>query len=259
MSETRHRLLEGVLLRIANLPDAGGLALRGGMLLRNWFRPVPRPTPDLDLVAPSPAAAEAARGSLSLFTDETIQDGVAFDGGHIQVERIWVHTENPGLRIHVCGRVAGREHHVKVDITGGPPSRPGPILGELPTALGRSARIWMCRPEAVAGQKVQALCHLGMLSWRPKDLDDLRLLFDRVPINPESLKMGVSAYISDMGWTLEEAHYALNDQSWWGSKHAAARWSDFVDSVRGREVPPDLPCVVSEVRRGLASIWESMA
>ena len=51
LDATRHRLLEGVLLRLARLPDAGGLALRGGMLLRHWFRPLPREALDLDLVA----------------------------------------------------------------------------------------------------------------------------------------------------------------------------------------------------------------
>src|SRR5437870_3456386 len=56
----RHRLLDGVLLRLANLSDAGGLVLRGGMLLRHWSRPTPRPALDLALVAPSPLPPEEA-------------------------------------------------------------------------------------------------------------------------------------------------------------------------------------------------------
>ncbi len=43
-----HRLLEGVLLRLARLPDAAHFILRGGMLLRRWF---PRRADDLDLTA----------------------------------------------------------------------------------------------------------------------------------------------------------------------------------------------------------------
>src|SRR6478736_1679262 len=52
--ETRHRLLEGVLLRLARRPDAGAFVLRGGLLLRHWFRPLSRTADDLDLVAAFP-------------------------------------------------------------------------------------------------------------------------------------------------------------------------------------------------------------
>jgi hypothetical protein len=31
----RHRLLEGILLRLARRPDAGAFVLRGGMLMRH--------------------------------------------------------------------------------------------------------------------------------------------------------------------------------------------------------------------------------
>src|SRR5262249_56873463 len=56
----RHRLLEGVLLRLARRPDAGEFILRGGMLMRHWFRPIPRPAEDLDLVVTFPFALEEA-------------------------------------------------------------------------------------------------------------------------------------------------------------------------------------------------------
>src|SRR4051812_32601627 len=55
---TRHRLLEGVLLRLARLPDAGRFVLRGGMLMRMWFRPLARVAGDLDLVATFPFSIE---------------------------------------------------------------------------------------------------------------------------------------------------------------------------------------------------------
>src|SRR5690242_3951723 len=85
----RHRLLEGVLLRLAKLPDAGGLVLRGGMLLRHWFRPTPRPALDLDLVAHAPLAVPDATRFLPLFAD-TVADGVTFDVEGVAVEGIWL-------------------------------------------------------------------------------------------------------------------------------------------------------------------------
>ena len=60
LDATRHRLLEGVLLRQARRPDAAEFIVRGGVLMRHWFRPVPRPTEDLDLVATFPFDVEEA-------------------------------------------------------------------------------------------------------------------------------------------------------------------------------------------------------
>jgi len=255
---TRHRLLEGVLLRLARLPDAGGLVLRGGVLLRHWFRPLPRPALDLDLVATGPLTVEeAARRYLPLFADASVADGVTYDADRFRVEAIWRHTDNPGVRVHARGAAGDDEGEVQVDITGGPPPRPAPVLGELPTACGQTARVWMCRPESVVGQKVQALWHLGMPGWRPKDLDDLRLLLRRLPTDAAALHEALVAAFVDMGGSGDDAR-ALFSAPWWAMKLSSARWLDFVKSARGRGAPADLAAVVAEVRRRLAPVLEAL-
>ncbi len=109
LEATRQRLLEGVLLRLARLPDAGGLVLRGGCSCVHWFRPIRRPALDLDLVAPSPLTTEeAARRYLVLFADTDVADGVAFDLDRLHVKGIWQHTDNPGVRVYACGAWAKR-------------------------------------------------------------------------------------------------------------------------------------------------------
>jgi hypothetical protein len=259
LDATRHRLLEGVLLRLARLPDAGGLVLRGGMLLRHWFRPTPRPALDLDLVAPSPLTPEeAARRYLPLFADAGVADGVAFDADRPQVEGIWQHTDNPGVRVHARGAVGEDEIDIQVDITGGPPPRPAPVLGELPTACGEAARVWMCRPESVVGQKVQALWHLGMLGWRPKDLNDLRLLLGRLPMGAAPLREALAASFAELGGTGGDARALFGASSWWGMKLSAARWHEFVKSPRGRGAPGGLAAVVAEVAARLAPALEGL-
>src|SRR5262249_29323437 len=171
----RHRLLEGVLLRLARRPDAGEFVLRGGMLMRHWFRPIPRPAEDVDLVATFPFSVEEAAGRLlSAFADRGVPDGVAYDVEEAHVEGIWLETGTPGARIFAAGAAGGVEAEFYVDVTFGPPPRPAPVFGVIPTECGEGARLWMCRPEAVAGHKMQALWHRAMLGWRPKDLEDLR-------------------------------------------------------------------------------------
>jgi hypothetical protein len=254
----RHRLLEGVLLRLARLPDAGGLALRGGMLLRHWFRPTPRRAMDLDLVAPAPLTPDDARPYLPLFHDAAVADGVTFDADALRVEGIWRHTDHPGVRVHVLGSFAGVESDFHVDITGGPAPRPPSVFGELPTSCGQPARVWLCRPECVAGQKLQALWHMGLHRWRPKDLDDLRVLLQRLPLDRAAFHEAITALFTDLGGSGEDARAVFGPAAWWGMKIASARWTDFVTSPRGRGAPKDLSAVVAEVAGRLAPMLEGV-
>jgi hypothetical protein len=255
----RHRLLDGILLRLARRPDADEFVVRGGMLMRHWFRPLPRPVGDLDLVATFPhAVEEAARRFLPLLADSTVGDSAAFDTDRVRFEGIWLETGSPGVRVFVSGVFGGVEDDFNVDLTFGPPPRPAPVLGELPTACGEAARVWMCRPEAVSGHKVQALWHRGMLGWRPKDLNDLRLLVARVPMDDADLCGAIAAYLADVGGTGDDARALFGPASWWKMKIASARWLDFVKASRGQEVPRDLSGVVAEIAERLAPILEGL-
>jgi hypothetical protein len=259
LDETRHRVLEGVLLRLARRPDAGGLVLRGGMLLRYWFQPIVRPAYDLDLVARSSLTVQdAVRVYLPLFADRSVADGVVFDADRLQVEGIWQHTENRGVRVHVCGVLEDEEIEFQVDITGGPPPRPAPVLGELPTACGQMARLWMCRPESIVAQKIQALWHLGMMGWRPKDLNDLQLLLDRVPLDQTLLRDAIARYMTDMGGSGADTRALFGQSSWWGMKLSAARWRDFVKVSRTQIVPRKLASVVNAIAGRLAPVLEGL-
>ena len=255
----RHRLLEGVLLRLARRADAGDLVLRGGMLLRHWFGARPRPALDIDLVAPGPVTVEDAnRRYLSLFAGPSIADGVLFDAESVQLTSIWQHTSNPGVRFKIRGRHGGNGAEIQIDITGGPPPRPEPIWVEMPMECGLSARVRVCRPESVVAQKVQALCQLGMHCWRPKDLDDLRLLLERVPLDAGDLRWAIGAYLADFGRTGADARALFGPDSWWGLKFSSARWLDFADGQRKRDVPRELALVAAGVGQRLAPILEGL-
>jgi Nucleotidyl transferase AbiEii toxin, Type IV TA system len=259
LNATRHRLLEGVLLRLARRPDAGEFVLRGGLLMRHWFRPLPRPAEDLDLVATFPfAVEEAARRFLPVLADGAVGDGAAFDGGRVRFEGIWLDTGNPGVRVFASGEVGGTEVEFNVDITFGPPPRPAPVFGEIPTVCGEAARVWMCRPEAVVGHKVQALWHRGMLGWRPKDLNDLHLLLTRVSMVAADLRGAIAAYLADVGAAGDDARAMFGPASWWGMKLASARWLDFVKLSREQNPPRDLAAVIAEVAGRLGPILEGL-
>jgi hypothetical protein len=259
--EARHRLLEGVLLRLARRPDAGRFVLRGGLLLRHWFRPLPRPAEDLDLIADFPFSVEdTARRVLPALADGAVADGSAFDPDGVRCEGIWLDSCNPGVRVFASGTagVGGVEADFHIDVTFGPPPRPAPVLATLPTACGDPVRVRACRPEAVAGHKVQALWHRGLLGWRPKDLHDLRLLLARVPTDPGDLGRAVAAYLADVGATAADGRALFGPAGWWGTKTASARWRDFAAASGGRGVPGDVAAVAAEVAARLAPALEGL-
>jgi Nucleotidyl transferase AbiEii toxin, Type IV TA system len=252
----RHRLLEGVLLRLARRPDVGDFILRGGMLLRNWFRPFPRPAEDVDLIATFPFNIDEAAERLRPLLADSISDGVAFDIDRVHIEGIWLDTGTPGARLFTSGTADGIELDFHIDVTFGPYPRPSPVFDTITTASGESARVWMCQPEAVVGQKIQGLLHRGMLGWRPKDLHDLRLLLVHVPMDNDTMRGAITAYVEDLGPD-RNARELFGPSSWWGMKMASARWFDFVKSSQGRDAPGVLADAIADITDRLYSILES--
>jgi hypothetical protein len=206
-------------------------------------------------VAHSPLAVTDARRFLPMFAD-VVADGVTFDVEGIAIEGIWLQSDHPGIRMHVRGAYAGNEDDIQVDVTGGPPPRPAAVMSELPTATG-AVRLWTCRPESIVGQKLQALWHLGMLGWRPKDLDDLRLLLERMPMDDAALREAISAAFAELGGTGRDARSVFAAESWWSMKHASARWGDFV-AMAGRDGVRNLSAVVASVAARLKPILEEL-
>src|SRR5436309_3098859 len=135
-----------------------------------------------------------------------------------------------GVRLLASGEVDGVEDEFSVDVTFGEPMVPEPELGDYPTLDGaRSARLWMCRPETITGRKLHALMHMGMLHWRPKDLNDLRLLLGRVPMNRADLREAIAAPFTSRGNTTADARALFRREAWWTMKMSKARWQDFVE------------------------------
>ena len=181
------------------------------MLMRLWFRPFPRPAADLDLVAAFPfSVEETARRFVPLLADRSVDDGVVFDPERFRVEGIWLNTDFPGVRLFASGEVEGVEDDFSVDVTFGEPLIPKPTLGKYPMeGCGQTARLWMCRPETIVGRKLHALKHMGMLHWRPKDLNDLRLLLERVPLDRTELPGAIAASFTSRGDAPGTARAAL--------------------------------------------------
>jgi hypothetical protein len=116
----------------------------------------------------------------------------------------------------------------------------------------------MCRPETIAARKLHALVQMGRLRWRPKDLNDLRLLLARVPMNLSQLPEAIAASFRSRGNTNDDARAVFGRGSWWGVKTSSARWQAFAEQSDGQNVPGNLASVVAEVRERLGPILERL-
>ncbi|MBY0233125.1 MAG: nucleotidyl transferase AbiEii/AbiGii toxin family protein [Gemmataceae bacterium] len=221
------------------------------MLLRHWFHPLPRRAADLDLVGTyAYGPEETARRFAPLLADRGVADGVAFDPERFRAEGIWLNTDCPGVRLHAAGEVDGEEDDFSVDITFGEPLVPEPSWDDVPTMHG-PARLMVCRPETIAGRKLHALRHMGRMHWRPKDLNDLRLLLERVPMDEAGLAEGIAASFR-RGDAPALAREVLGPGGWRGMKMSSARWQDYARTAEG--TPRDLAAVVAETAARLAPV-----
>ena len=260
MKRIQHQLPEGILLRLARLPDAQQFILRGGMLLRHWFRPIPRTAADLDLVATFPFHIEkTGERFFPVLTDNSVNDGVLFNRDRYRVEGIWLNTNFPGVRIYVCGETEGEEVEFSIDVTFNEPLIPEPVLAEYRAEhSGQTAQLWMCRPETILGRKLHALKHMGKLHWRPKDLNDIRLLLQRVPMYEDDLPAAIVASFTSRGEAPETAKLLFTDNPCWAMKRSAARWYEFVRNNPDMKISADLTKIVETVSEQLQPILDRL-
>lgn len=248
--ETRHRMLEGFLLRLARAPDADAFVLRGGMLVRHWFPGARRRVRDVDLVCRLPYdAADLRRRLCAVLSDGSVRDGVVFDTERLRIDPLWPDSAQPGLRLFALGRTDGRAGEMSVDLTFGLDIWPAAERREVAVAHG-SAPLWVCRPEMLIGRKLRVTIDLSRRHWRPKDLADVWLMSQRgcpLPIVGEAIERTVPE---------RRAVDELLDRAWWAEPLAAARWGRFRREA-GPAVPADLGRVVDEVRAWLSPVMRS--
>ncbi|MEZ4236956.1 MAG: nucleotidyl transferase AbiEii/AbiGii toxin family protein [Myxococcota bacterium] len=229
----RHRLLEGFLLRLAREPDADAFVLRGGLRVRQLARRTAR---DADLVCRLPYDVPDVRARLERTLSRDAGDGAWFDAATLHLAPVWV--GHPALRLHAAGAADGAPGPIAVDLVFGMPLWPPPEPATLRAERG-AATLWMSRPEALIGRKLQVIASRGRLRWRPKDLADIDALLPHA--DPRALGPAVEAAF-DGAERVSEVRHAFVRPSWWAP--GRARW---------RAATP-LDAVVARVGRALAPV-----
>lgn len=216
------------LRRVARSRHADRLLLRGSLLTAQW---VPgRPCADVDhLVSPGATVDEARAIVLEVMAEPDPEELPA-----PTFEVIWAETPWPGLRVRVGD--------LQIDVGSGDPLAAPTAHVEV---LGVRARA--VRAETMYAWKVHGLVELGLGRWRPKDLFDLLLLGEHVPLDEALLVPSLRLAFDSRGNRLDELDRFLHGP-WGESRGSRRRWEKFQETYAGPHPVPPLLDVRDAVR-----------
>ncbi|MFP2909414.1 nucleotidyl transferase AbiEii/AbiGii toxin family protein [Pyxidicoccus sp. 3LFB2] len=244
-----------VLRRLARSSEVEALVLRGGLMMRRWSGPVPRPVEDLDFLARFPFDAADTVRRLEAVLRVEVEDGFSF--GALRSEVIWAETAFPGVRVFVETRLPGVDgaFELRIDTGFGDPMDPGPAWTEYDVGEGGTARVLACRPETLLGWKMHGLFERGKGRFRPKDLFDVYLLTRYAPLETALLPRALRLAFQSRGDSLELMERLMVGEfgrSPWSNE----KWARYRQSQpEGR--PEALAVVVAAVATALRPIWDA--
>lgn len=243
-----------VLRRLARSSEVEALVLRGGLMMRLWSGPVPRPVEDLDFLARFPFDAADTVRRLESVLRLTVEDGFCF--GAVRSEVIWAETAFPGVRVFVETRLPGVEgaFELRIDTGFGDPMEPGPAWMEYDVGEGGAARVLACRPETLLGWKLHGLFERGKGRFRPKDLFDVYLLTRYAPLDLALVPRALRLAFDSRGDSLELME-RLMVGDFGRSPWSHEKWARYrASQPEGR--PEALAEVVTAVAAAVRPIWE---
>lgn len=241
----RHHLLEGVLRRVSQLPHSEDFVLRGGMLARMWLAPLPRPSRDLDFVGTFPWSVEETRERFRAALLPEFDDGVIIAERSLHARGIWTSTPFPGVRLFLRLGLGQPDQSLTIDVGFNDPLVPPAMRIPYPILVSETAPLlWCVHPATAIAWKLHGLHEKGEHGWRPKDLDDLMLLLERMPVPEAELLSAIEAAFVSRGDRFADAPRVFSDSERWRTARAEDRWEQHRHSIPGRAIPEPLHRIV---------------
>jgi hypothetical protein len=248
----RRHVLEGVLRRLARMPTAAELVLRGSMRTRVLVAPRVRIADDLDFVGTSVQdAAEMAKKFARTLDSSEIDDEVSIAVDSLRAWGIWQDTAFPGVRLSLRAGFGTADQSLQIDVGFNDPLVPPPQRIGYPMLLGDAEPVWAVRPETAVAWKLHGLAEMGPLAWRPKDLHDLYLLLESVPLDDEWLPAAIEAAFVSRGYAVTDAAAVFTTPGWWELKSARVKWREHRRNGSAADEVEELQGVVGRVQERL--------
>lgn len=200
--------LEGFLDRLTRSPEAGGLVLKGGVLLAAFA--ARRPTRDIDLAARDlPGEVDDALAMVRRIAAVEADDGLVFDPEAATATSIRDEDQYAGVRVSLPCTLASARIRFHVDVNVGDPIWPAPGLVELPRVLGGTLQITGYPLTMVYAEKIVTAVARGLANTRWRDFADVYLLSRTHDADGVQLATGITRVAEHRQVTLSPLATAL--------------------------------------------------
>jgi predicted nucleotidyltransferase component of viral defense system len=249
-------VIERFLARIARLPDADTVLLKGALMLRVWGLPRARPTMDIDLLRRGAADQATLRelvGRCAAVTD--VGDVVEFDAATIAAEAITEEAEYVGTRIRLTARMGNVRQRVQIDFGVGDAVVPDPVRIEFPLILGGDPiRLTAYPVEAAIAEKLHVMVVRDLRNSRMKDLYDIWTLSRHCSFRSDQLRSAIQSTFQRRGTPLPAATPPALTEAFHGDPLHVAQWTAFVGRIGEPELESAFAKVLAEIERFIVPV-----
>lgn len=221
--------MERFLYRLSKSRFADHFVLKGALMLTVWEAPLTRPTMDIDLLGRIENNIEnITKATREICQQDVDPDGLVFDMGNINAERIAEDADDEGIRIRFRGSLDTARFVIQVDIGFGDIVIPSPETTNYPILLDFPApRICGYSRESTIAEKFEAMVKLGILNSRMKDFFDIWLMLRQYDFEGPILAEAISKTFSTRGTSIQSEPIALTN-SFAEDIEKATQWRGFI-------------------------------
>lgn len=245
--------MERFLYRLSRSDHTGRFILKGALMLRVWRTPEFRPTMDIDMLGRTNNEEMSVVAQIrDILATPSPEDGLVFDAGSIEAERITEDADYAGLRVRFRARLDTARISMQVDIGFGDVVYPGPEEAELPVMLDLPAPRLLCysRESAIA-EKFEVMVTLGDLNSRMKDFYDIWLLSRQFDFEGANLTEAVRLTFNQRGTAMPDGIVAFTNAF---AEAKQPQWQAFHKRLGQDHVPVPFIEVVSALSIFLAPV-----
>lgn len=239
--------MERFLYRLSLSEHSKCFILKGALMLRVWDSPEIRPTMDIDMLGvTSSDEGELLEQIRDVLLVEVDPDGLSFNAGSLQSEKITEDADYQGVRIRFQGTLGTARFPMQIDIGFGDALYPRPDQLEFPTILALPAPSLLCytRESAIA-EKFEAMIKLGQLNSRMKDFYDIWLLSRQFEFAGDSLLEAVRLTFAHRKTDFSEEVEAFKETF---ANAKQPQWKAFCKRINQAHAPGDFIEIVDALK-----------
>lgn len=240
--------MERFLYRLSQSPHAEKFILKGALMLTVWKAPLSRPTRDIDLLGRTANRMDSIISMVEDICRQKVEpDGLVFDTGSVQAQRITEAADYHGVRIRFRGNLDTARITMQLDIGFGDVIVPHDEPVEYPTLLDLpTPRLRGYSKESAIAEKLEAMVKLGALNSRMKDFFDIWLLSGQYDFHGSVLADAITKTFTNRGTEIPTQPIALTN-AFAEDPDRLLQWRSFVRRNRLDAAPEKFAKVIGTI------------